>query len=133
MKTGRVVPLAFSSPPASAISESPRSLCGIVADAFGDGNRRGFGVGDDRFREPNSMGRRSGFGRLLPDDGRPRLDPLRPVASDRFADFKAVAVPNVSRRRGPVDRPRSAAVVLGGARDFPLATTTHDRNILPLT
>jgi DNA-3-methyladenine glycosylase II len=33
----------------------------------------------------------------------------------------------------PEDWPRSAAVVLGGGRDFPLATTTHDRNILPLT
>jgi hypothetical protein len=44
---------------------SPRRLCGIVADAFGVGNRRELGAGDDRFREPNSMGRRSGFGREL--------------------------------------------------------------------
>jgi hypothetical protein len=43
IRTAGVPPLAFSSPPPSAISAAPRCFYGIVADAFRVGNQGAVG------------------------------------------------------------------------------------------
>src|ERR1700751_3665254 len=84
MKTGSMLPPAFSSPPSSAISGAPCRFCRIVADALRVGNCPGTsGSRNVCFGAVNLLGWTTAFGRKR-QFGLPA--PMEPAAGFREKD-----------------------------------------------